>query len=704
MFEQMIYGMEFYRQPGPDLPELEKDMKLLKAKGFNLLRIQEVWSYEEPEEGVYDFDKIRGIVELAEETGIDLIVTFSLECAPPWLYQLNDVFQRNGYGEPIIETTPYPLPADGKPGPCWDNPIAIRAAEKFVKAFIEEIGKSDAIKGWAVWQEAGIWPWNDSRGRGGSAYCYCPHTLARFREWLKAKYGSIKAMNRKLFTNFSDWCYVSPPNGYKDAFMVPLASEFFHFMIDRMGSIAKWKKEIVNRCDPEKRPVMCHVNGGVLVGGISNKWDDEYTLAGPMDLFGMSLYPKWGSGRAPNAAAQYIMLACDTSRCAAQGKDIWAAEIQCGRQASGLRRSSPPTGNEIRNWTFLALGRGLKGFVFWQYREEIMLQEAYGHGILNRRGESTPWLDPMSEMIGFLKLNEAFFRKGQLPKARIAIAINLDVHVLGYQCNTEDFFRTSARNIYNNLIDRNIYPDFVWNTAALGGGLSRYDLVFLPAALAMSAEYALAIRRYVESGGVVVSDGGIALYDELSNATSKSPGFGLDEVFGCVENAYYDVEDPYIKGKVVTERNLVGTGAFFGLSIEPALMVQTFAVATGKEILSFDGCAAGVVNSFGSGRAYLAGTVFSETEANEGFIDKILELEGIPVTGRKNVMEQRLQSRHGVALLLYNKEDREATQPVDLPENQLVEDFYGCELEYASGKPIVKLGCYSSGCLILKNK
>ena len=41
-------------------------------------------------------------------------------------------------------------------------------------------------------------------------YCFGPHCLAKFREWLKEKYGSLDALNAEWETKFADWKDVTP--------------------------------------------------------------------------------------------------------------------------------------------------------------------------------------------------------------------------------------------------------------------------------------------------------------------------------------------------------------------------------------------------------------------------------------------------------------------------------------------------------------
>src|SRR5574341_697405 len=46
-------------------------------------------------------------------------------------------------------------------------------------------------------------------------YCFGPHTLREFREWLKAQYGSLEALNREWETSFASWDRVEPMTTYE---------------------------------------------------------------------------------------------------------------------------------------------------------------------------------------------------------------------------------------------------------------------------------------------------------------------------------------------------------------------------------------------------------------------------------------------------------------------------------------------------------
>jgi len=659
MFEQMVYGIEFFRYPGPDLEQLKKDMDFYKKQGFNLIRIQEVWSYEEPIKGIYDFEKIRGILAYAGEIDLDVVITFSLECAPPWLYKHHDVFHRNALREPVAEVTPYPLPSDGKPGPCWDNPIAIEAAENFVGAFIKELGKYEAIKGWAVWQEASMWPIWDTRGQAANSLCHCDFTLEKFRLWLKNKYGTLQNLNQHLMTNYGDWSYIETSRGLGGALMNPLANQFCNFMRERMNDIAAWKKEMVNKFDALKRPVMCHSVFSMLQSGIAPKWDDDYMLAKSMDLYGASLYPKWFGSRESDNQLKYIAFTVDGCRSAVGEKDVWAAELQAGRPGSGLKRWPAPEGREIENWNMMCVARGVKGFVQWQYREEILLGEACGHGLINRRGESVPWLDSLTGLMTFFKKHENIMKQGVVERSGVAIAVNTDSYILAHQAGMDGLAAKAGMNLHGTLLDMNVFTDFIWKEDILLEKLKQYKVVFLPFPVSMSGEYANALKRYVHNGGILISEACPAIYNELSNCTLQSPGFELDEVFGCREKDILEVD--FIKEDTGTKEELMlsGEGVLSGTEIQTNHFIQLYTLTGGDEIATWNTDTAGVRNSYGKGRSYVIGTFFGQSATNFDMIKKILAAEGIKSFEKDHPLISRLSSDKGEAMFFYNKKDTE---------------------------------------------
>jgi len=189
-FKIFPFSTHFYREPSRPLEELLHDMHIVKRLGFNTIKIQESWCIDEKREGEIDLGKVEALVEEAEKLGLYVYFGVTMEQAPAWLWRkYPDCRMVYSTGERHEDPTQYLLPADGKPGFCWDHPGARESALRFIAEVAKRIGRYDNILVWNVWQEIGFWPMRNIPGSLG--FCYCPYTLMEFRRWLKDKYGSF---------------------------------------------------------------------------------------------------------------------------------------------------------------------------------------------------------------------------------------------------------------------------------------------------------------------------------------------------------------------------------------------------------------------------------------------------------------------------------------------------------------------------------
>ena len=60
------------------------------------------------------------------------------------------------------------------------------------------------LHGWDIWNEL---RWNV---QADGLVCYCPHTLAAFRDWLDERYGGLDGLNRAWLRRYASWEEVQP--------------------------------------------------------------------------------------------------------------------------------------------------------------------------------------------------------------------------------------------------------------------------------------------------------------------------------------------------------------------------------------------------------------------------------------------------------------------------------------------------------------
>lgn len=685
VLKDFCFGIEFFRYPGPPLEELKKDMRLFRDNGLRVIRVQTNWAYEEPLEEQYRFSKIEAILEYAQELGMEVLVTVCLENAPTWLFAQYDVYQEDATGHKVRHSLPYPIPGDGKPGPCFDNPVAVEKAERYASALIRCLSAYTNVIGWAVWQEA--------RSVGGipltpkQALCWCEHTRQAFIRWLREKYTTLEAANNALLTNYGDWQHILPPYLlYVNMKQCPLYMEYAHFLCARMGKIAAWKKKLVRANDPKKRPVMCHTVLAMTEAGLENQWANEYIIAKEMDCFGISSYPKWGTDAyADNEDILALMQPLNAARCANEGKPVWVEELQFGRPGSILERSVEPTGRDLQNWILASIGSNAKGIIGWSYRDESFCLESFNHGILDQSGKPHKWFSAVTEIAPFLERNRSVFAQAQLEKSKTAILINEDNYLLGHMADKEYLAVNAGKELYKTLVRLGIFPDYVWKEQLSAEKLSQYDHVFLPFPLSVEKETAQLLCDYVAAGGHLISEACPASYTELSCAQKHSLANALTQLLGCEEDNVYEIQDPAVRGGIADAQSR---------AVEPVHLIQTYTCSTGEPFLWCREAIAGVRNAYGKGTAELVGTFFGGNPRNRWLIAEMLGVAQTP-----QLWMRELNSPDWKVLVCYNPHHEEKSVP--LPQGTIVDQFHG-NVTTENGVATVSVPAKSSVCLIMK--
>ncbi len=110
-------GSHLCREPMPAMPELKRDMGILRDNGFNFVKLQIHWAVDEPIEGEYDFSRSEELIAHAASLDMGVYLGLTCEQAPGWLWRKHPGCRMVGRdGHPMAYEAQITLPADGKPG------------------------------------------------------------------------------------------------------------------------------------------------------------------------------------------------------------------------------------------------------------------------------------------------------------------------------------------------------------------------------------------------------------------------------------------------------------------------------------------------------------------------------------------------------------------------------------------------------------
>lgn len=166
--------------------EWKQDLLKIKGLGFNSVRTWVEWNTGEPREGEYHLENLDLLLRLADEVGLKVLVQVYVDSAPEWV---GTKYPDGRYAAQDGE----PIPSQAAPGYCFDHPGVRRAVLAFYQEVARHAKGSHAFYAWDLWSEPAALNWARVGYKSEPMFCYCPSSRARFRAWLKQKYGTLDA-------------------------------------------------------------------------------------------------------------------------------------------------------------------------------------------------------------------------------------------------------------------------------------------------------------------------------------------------------------------------------------------------------------------------------------------------------------------------------------------------------------------------------
>ena len=645
------WGTHVYREPCLDLDGLLRDLPLLKQYGFNMIKIQEHWSADERREGEYDFSRVEQVARRADELDLGVYLGLTMEQAPAWIWRkYPDCHFVYSDGRRHNQPAQYTIPVDAKPGPCWDHPGVREAAARFIGELARTLGQHKNIWAWNTFQEIGFWP--NTAGKLG--FCYCPHTLARFREWLREKYGTLEALNAAWRINYGYWDEVEPPRREE-----PLAPfiDWRYFMDDvYLARQLAFKTKALRENDPFQRPVFSHADTPRVGSGAEWRW------ARVGDFFGTSNYPKWNNGHPwddpvasedqalLNEIWEEMMLCTDLAR-GNNGRDraLWGAEFQGGPISTSLHFGRKPTPNDLRVWILSGLACGMTGISFWNHRVERFWKEGNGFGLLDPIGDSSERMEAVSRMGEAIQAHGEFFAQAQPPRAQVALLVNEDTYHFFEAFNGDviHHYRYNMRGWYARLWRMGIAVDFLDAEEVAASELAHYKAAILTMPLSLDDDYFAHLAAFVAAGGTLIAEACAGRWDKYGWTTLSQMVAGAEEVFGARPWELVMVGEPGAAprwmpderrfGEFDPPTTLTGCGEFSGMEARAHFYLQSLKPSTGEAILKCGDDVVAVMNRFGAGRGILIGTflgfgakAYRESDADtDALLEALLRKAGV---------------------------------------------------------------------------
>ncbi|RKN38753.1 beta-galactosidase [Streptomyces hoynatensis] len=473
---RLLFGGDYNPEQWPR-EVWREDVRLMREAGVNLATVGVFsWATLEPRPGARNFEWLDEVFDLLHEGGIGVCLATPTASPPPWL------------GARHPET----LPRDENGAVVWygarnqfcaSSPAYREHALGITEALARRYGRHPALRMWHINNEYGT-------------ACWCDTTAAHFRTWLRARYGTLDALNEAWGTAFwsqryDAWEEILPPRRAQYLRNPSQVLDFRRFTSDALLECFTAERDAVAAHSPE---VPVTTNFMPLFAGL-----DGWRWAAAEDVVSVDLYPEPAAGPGEPGGAAYGALVQDLTRSQARGP--WMLMEQAASAVSWREVNQPKPEGLMRLWSLQAVARGADAVCFFQWRQSRQGSEKFHSAMLPHAGEGSRTFRQVREL-GAELARLAPVAGAEVP-ARIAILHDWAAWWAGSQPA-----RPSAAVDHPELLGAwhralwagNLTCDFAHPEADLGG----YRLVVIPQLYLLSDAALDNIAAWVRGGGTLV--------------------------------------------------------------------------------------------------------------------------------------------------------------------------------------------------------
>ncbi|GAB3891131.1 beta-galactosidase [Kibdelosporangium lantanae] len=577
-----------------DEPVWKEDAELMRVAGVNLVTVGVfAWALLEPEEGRYDFAWLDAQLDRLHANGVAVDLATPTAGPPPWFT--------------LAHPDALPVTADGtrlvhgsRDTYCVAAPAYRDASRRIAAALAERYGDHPAVALWHVHNEY-------------VTLCYCDHTAGAFRNWLRARHGSLEALNEAWGTAFWSQHYTS-----WDQVLPPRATQWHRNPGQALDFRRFWSDETLAAYREQRDAIRAHsavpVTTNLMLPGYQNL--DLWAFGREVDVVAIDHYPiAPGLGAAADTA-----FTADRARSFAGGRAWLLMEQGTNTVYAGDRVLAKEPGDILRH-SLGHIARGSEGALFFQWRQSRAGAEQWHSAMVPHAGpESRTFREVTATGEAVARLAEL---AGSIVTARVAVLHDSDawwaMEADGLPSADLDYHAALSR-AHRALWDAGATVDF----ARPDDDLTGYQVVLAPALFLLSDAAAANLRRYVRDGGTLLVQYFGGVVDERVHARLGGyPALPLREALGVRVEEYRPLRRD--------QRTSLSDGSYgteWSESVRPEGAETVAAYTEGM----LAGAPALTRHHFGAGQGWYLSTRLDDT-AYTGLVARLLASGGVDLPG-----------------------------------------------------------------------
>ncbi|MER5718069.1 beta-galactosidase [Streptomyces sp. NPDC002132] len=476
---RLAYGADYNPEQWPR-DVWEEDVRLMREAGVTVVSIAIFsWARLQPGPEEWDFGWLDEVMDLLHAGGIGVDLATATASPPPWLTAAH----------PEI----LPVTANGEtlwPGARqhWrpTSPVFREHALRLVREMANRYKDHPALVAWHVSNELGC----------HNVYDFSDDAARAFRTWLRARYGTLDALNHAWGTAFwsqrySDWEQILPPRLAASHPNPTQQLDFKRFSSDALKDHLRAERDILREITPDV-PITTNF---MVMGGTKGMnypdWADEidfvsndhYVHPGPQDRDELSFSANLVSGIA--GGRPWFLMEHSTSAVNWQ-------HVNVAKRPGDLARDS-----------LLHVAHGADAVCFFQWRQSAAGAEKYHSAMVPHAGPDSDLFRAVRDLGATLK-SLAPVAGSERESAAVGILYDWESWWASEQDSHPTAlldYRQEALDWYSALLALGVRADLVTTRA----DLSRHQVLIAPVLHMVPAELAKELTRYAEQGGHLVT-------------------------------------------------------------------------------------------------------------------------------------------------------------------------------------------------------
>ncbi|MER6187434.1 beta-galactosidase [Streptomyces sp. NPDC001652] len=458
----------------------EEDVRLMQEAGVTIVSVAIFsWARLQPGPDEWDFGWLDEVMDLLHAGGIGVDLATATASPPPWL------------------TTAHPeiLPVTATGETLWPgarqhwrptSPVFREHALRLVREMATRYADHPALVAWHVSNELGC----------HNIYDYSDDAARSFRDWLRARYGTLEALNHAWGTAFwsqrySDWQQILPPRLAASHPNPTQQLDFKRFSSDALKDYLRAERDLLKGITPDVPVTTNFMVMGETKGMDYADWaeeidfvsNDHYVLPGPQSRDELSFSANLTSGIA--GGRPWFLMEHSTSAVNWQ-------PVNVAKRPGELARDS-----------LLHVAHGADAVCYFQWRQSAAGAEKYHSAMVPHAGADSELFRAVAELGATLKALAPVAGSAR-ESAKVGIVFDWD----SWWASEQDSHPTSLLDYRQEGLD--------WYSALLALGVradlittrsdfARYDVLIAPVLHVIPAELAKELTRYTEQGGHLVT-------------------------------------------------------------------------------------------------------------------------------------------------------------------------------------------------------